>query len=187
MRKLVTGLALAICTVGFAPPTILWTGAALAQSESSGSIYQELKQAPLTEAQIKQYLAAQKDIEAAFGDAPPETADKPDPKVAAKLEAIAKKYNFASYQEFNAVAGNIALVLDGVDSKTKKYVGAEVVLKQEIAEVQADKTMSPADKKAALAELSGELKAIVPIENKANIDLVLKHYDELAAEEPQQK
>ena len=103
------------------------------------------------------------------------------------MEAIAKKYHFASYAEFNAVAGNIAIVLDGVDPKTKKYVGAEVVLKQEIAEVQADKTMSPADKKAALAEMNDDLKAIVPVQNAANIDLVLKHYDELAAEEPQQK
>jgi hypothetical protein len=185
MRKLMTGLALAICAVGFAPPAILGTGAALAQAEPS--IYQGLKQTPLTEPQIKQYLAAQKDIEAVLGDAPPEAADKPDPKIAAKLEAIAKKYNFASYDEFNAVAGNIAIILDGVDPKTKKYVGAEVVLKQEIAEVQADKTMSPADKKAALTEMNDDLKAIVPVQNTANIDLVLKHYDELAAEEPQQK
>jgi hypothetical protein len=185
MRKLMTGLALAICAVGVAPPAILGTGAALAQAEPS--IYQALKQAPLTEPQIKQYLAAQKDIEAVLGDAPPEAADKPDPKIAAKLEAIAKKYYFASYDEFNAVAGNIAIVLDGVDPKTKKYVGAEVVLKQEIAEVQADKTMSPAEKKAALTEMNDDLKAIVPVQNTANIDLVLKHYDELAAEEPQQK
>jgi hypothetical protein len=187
MRKLMTGLALAICAVGFAPSAMLGTGAALAQAEPSGSIYEGLKQAPLSEAQIKQYLAAQKDIEAVFGDAPPEAGDKPDPKIAAKLEAMAKKYHFASYDEFNAVAGNIAIILEGVDPKTKKYVGAEVVLKQEVAEVQADKKMSPADKKAALAELNGDLKAIVPIQNKANIDLVLKHYDELAAEEPEQK
>jgi hypothetical protein len=180
-----TGFALAICAVGFAPPAILGTGAALAQAEPS--IYEGLKQAPLTEAQIKQYLAAQKDIEAVLGDAPPEAADKPDPKIAAKLEAIAKKYQFASYDEFNAVAGNIAIILEGVDPRTKKYVGSEVVLKQEIAEVQADKKMSPADRKAALAELNDDLKAAVPVQNKANIDLVLKHYDELAAEEPQQK
>ena len=185
MRKLTTGLAFAICAVGFAPPAILGTGAALAQAEPS--IYEGLKQAPLTEPLIKQYIAAQKDIEAVLGDAPPEAADKPDPKIAAKLEAIAKKYQFASYDEFNAVAGNIAIILEGVDPKTKKYVGAEVVLKQEIAEVQADKTMSPADKKAALAELNDDIKAIVPIQNAANIDLVVKHYDELAAEEPQQK
>jgi hypothetical protein len=182
MRKLMTGLALAICAAGFAAPPILGTGAALAQSEPSG-----LRQVPLTEVQIKQYLAARKDIEAVLGDAPPQAADKPDPKIAAKVEAIAKKYQFASYGEFDRVAGNIAIILEGVDPKTKKYVGSDVMLRQEIAAVQADKWMSPADKKAALADLNGDLKAIVPIQNKANIDLVLKHYDELAAEEPQQK
>jgi len=182
MRKLMTGLALAICAAGFAAPPILGTGAALAQSEPSG-----LRQVPLTEVLIKQYLAAQNEIESVFGDAPAQAANKPDPKIAAKLEAIAKKYQFASYDEFDRVAGNIAIILEGVDPKTKKYVGPDVVLRQEIAAVQADKWMSPADKKAALAELNGDLKAIVPIQNKANIDLVLKHYDELAAEEPQQK
>jgi hypothetical protein len=45
--------------------------------------------------------------------------------------------------------------------------------------------MPPADKKAALAELNAGLKAIVPVQITANIDLVLKHFDELAAEEPQ--
>jgi hypothetical protein len=186
MRKFMTGLALAICALGSAPSAIVGTGAALAQAQPpGGSAFAGLKQAPLTEAQIAQYLAAQKDMEAVFAGLPPEAADKPDPKITAKLEAIAKKYHFASYDEFNSVAGNIALVLEGVDPQTKKYVGADVVLKQQIAEVQADKKMPPADKKAALAELNAGLKAIVPVQITANIDLVLKHFDELAAEEPQ--
>jgi len=180
MRKLMTGLALAICAAGFAPPAILGTGAALAQTESSGSIYDELKQAPLTEPLIKQYIAGQKDMEAVLADAPAEAADKPDPKTMARLEAVAKKNRFASYEEFNSVAGNIALVLDGVDSKTKKYVGAEVVLKQTIADTQADTKMVATDKKEALAELNNELKNVTPLKFPANVDLVLKYYDALA-------
>jgi hypothetical protein len=188
MRKFMTGMALAICALGAAPSAILGTGAALAQAAPAEppGIYAGLKQAPLTEAQIKQYLAAQKDIEAVLGGLPPDAAEKPDPKIVGKLEAVAKKYQFASYDEFNDVAGNIALVMEGVDPKSKKYVGAEVMLKQEIAEVQADKAASPADKKTALAELNGELKGVVPVKNTANIDLVLKHFDELEAAEPQQ-
>jgi len=183
MRKLTAGIALAICGLGAAPSAILGTGAALAQSESAGSIYGELKQAALTEAQIKQYLAAQKDMEAVLGDAPADAGDKPDPKIVARLEAAAKKYHFASYDDFNAVAGNIALVLDGVDPKTKKYVGAEVVLKQTIAETQADAKLTEADKKETLAELNDELKAVTPVKFPANIDLVLKYYDALAGAE----
>ena len=56
----------------------------------------------------------------------------------AKLEAVAKKYKFANYDEFDVVAGNIALVLEGVDPKTKKYIGAEAAMKQQIAEVQSN-------------------------------------------------
>ena len=187
MRKMLTGLAFALCASGLAPAPIVGTGVALAQSESSGSIYEGLKQALLTETQIKQYLAAQKDMEAVFADAPPDAADNPDPKTMARLEAAAKKYNFASYDDFNSVAGNIALVLDGIDPKTKKYVGAEAVLKQTIAEVKADTKMKPADKKEELAELNSELKGVVPLQFQANVDLVLQHYDELAAVEPENK
>jgi hypothetical protein len=188
MRKFVTGLALAICALGAAPSAILGIGAAFAQQAGSPPGDAGLKQAPLTEAQIKQYLGAQKEVAAVFASLPPPPAaagpPPPDPKILARLDAIAKKYHFASFDDFAIVEGNIQLVLEGVDPQTKKYVGAEVMLKQEIAEVQADKKMPPADKKAALAELSGELKAIVPVQVTANIDLVLKHFDELAAAEP---
>ena len=77
---------------------------------------------------------------------------------------------------------NISLVLGGFDPATKKYVGAEAVIKAQIAQVQADKKMSAKDKKEALADLNEALKSPPPaIENKGNIDLVAKYYDKLAA------
>jgi len=88
----------------------------------------------------------------------------------------------ASYDEYNDVVDNISLVLGGFDPATKKYVGSEAVLKAQIAEIQADKKMSPKDKKDALADLNQALKAPAPtIENKGNIDLVGKYYDKLSA------
>jgi hypothetical protein len=72
-------------------------------------------------------------------------------------------------------------VLGGFDPATKKYVGSDVVIKAQIAQVQADKKMSPKDKKEALADLNQALKSPAPpIENKGNIDLVGKYYDKLA-------
>ena len=53
---------------------------------------------------------------------------------------------------------NISLVLSGFDPATKKYVGAEAVIKAQIAQVQADKKMSAKDKKEALADLNEALK-----------------------------
>ena len=139
-----------------------------------------LKQIALTDKQIEQVLAGQKDIDA-ITDKIPENA-KPDPKIDAQLDAVAKKAGFASYEEYNTVVDNISLVLGGFDPATKKYVGSDVVLKAQIAEVQADKKMSAKDKKDALADLNEALKSPAPpVENKGNIDLVAKYYDKLAA------
>jgi len=138
-----------------------------------------IKQIALTEKQIEGVLAAQKDVDA-ITDKIPENA-KPDPKVDAKLDAVAKKNGFASYDEYNSVVDNISLVLGGFDPATKKFVGAETVLKAQLAQIQADKKMSAKDKKEALADLNEALKTPPPaIENKGNIDLVTKYYDKLA-------
>jgi hypothetical protein len=139
-----------------------------------------LKQIALTDKQIENLLAGQKDIDA-ITDKIPDNA-KPDPKVDAQLDAAAKKAGFASYEEYNTVADNISLVLGGFDPATKKYVGPETVMKAQLAQIQADKKMSAKDKKEALADINEALKSPPPaIENKGNIDLVGKYYDKLAA------
>jgi len=138
-----------------------------------------LKQIALTEAQVQGVLAATKEMDP-ITQKIPENA-KPDPKITAQLEGIAKKNGFASFDDYNAVVDNVSLVLGGFDPATKKYVGAETVIKSQIAQIQADKKMSPKDKKAALADLNDALKSPQPaIENKGNIDLVAKYYDKLA-------
>lgn len=138
-----------------------------------------LKQIALTDKQIENVLASQKEMDA-ITEKLQEDA-KPDPKITAQLEAVAKKYGFAGYDDYNVVIDNISLVLGGFDPQTKKYVGPEAVIKQQIAAVQADKKMSAKDKKEALADLNDQLKTPAPaIENKGNIDLVGKYYDKLA-------
>jgi hypothetical protein len=139
-----------------------------------------LKQMALTDKQIEGVLAAEKDMDAITAKLP-ENA-KPDPKVTAQLDGVAKKNGFAGFDDYNTVVDNISLVLGGFDPATKKYVGSDAVIKAQIAEVQADKKMSAKDKKDALADLNQALKSPAPpIENKGNIDLVTKYYDKLAA------
>ena len=188
----------------FRPAAFVLTSACLAlalSAVSSGEVLAQAKQAPpkqaapaapppqqeapaikqmaLTEKQVQGVLAAQKDIDA-ITDKIPDNA-KPDPKVDAQLDAVAKKNGFASYDDYNSVVDNISLVLGGFDPATKKFVGAETVLKAQIAQVQADKKMSAKDKKEAVADLNEALKSPPPaIENKGNIDLVAKYYDKLA-------
>jgi hypothetical protein len=153
---------------------------AWAQAAPPAAQQPAIKQMALTEKQVEGVLAADKDMDAITAKLPQNT--KPDPKVTAQLEAVAKKNGFASYDEYNDVVENIGLVLGGFDPATKKYAGSDAVIKAQIAQLQADKKMSPKDKKQALADLNEALKSPAPpIENKGNIDLVGKYYDKLAA------
>jgi hypothetical protein len=140
---------------------------------------QQLKQIALTEKQVDGVVAASKEMDTITAKLQPNA--KPDAKVIAQLEAVAKKNGFASYDEYNNVMDNIGLVFAGIDPASKKYVGAEAVIKSEIAQVQADKKMSPKDKKQALDDLNMALKDPGPeVQNKGNIDLVAKNYDKLS-------
>ena len=138
-----------------------------------------IKQIALTDKQIEGVLTAAKDMDAITAKLPEDA--KPDTKVTAQLDDVAKKNGFASYDEYNDVVDNISMVLAGFDPTTKKYVGTEAVIKAQVAQVQADKKINAKDKKEALADLNEAMKTPVPpIENKGNIDLVAKYYDKLA-------
>jgi hypothetical protein len=184
VRPAVAALSIACLAATMA---ILSSSGALAQAKQQMAPAQAappqeapLKQMALTEKQVEGVLSSSKEMDA-ITDKIPQNA-KPDPKINAQLEAVAKKNGFASYDEYNDVTDNIGLVMSGFDAATKKYVGNEAVLKAQIAEVQADKKMSPKDKKEALADLNDALKTPAPpIANKGNIDLVAKYYDKLAA------
>ena len=186
MREFVRPVAVAASIACFAAlMAIVSTGDALAQAKEAPVQAapppqdMALKQMALTEKQIEGVLAAAKDMDAITAKLP-ENA-KPDPKITAQIEDVAKKNGFASYDEYSNVVDNISLVLGGFDPSTKKYVGTEAVIKAQIAQVQADKKMSAKDKKDALADLNDALKSPAPpIENKGNIDLVAQYYDKLA-------
>jgi hypothetical protein len=191
MREFVRPIAVAVSIACLsASLAIMSSGGALAQAKQAPPKQMApaqaapppeatVKQMALTEKQIEGVLAAQKDMDAITAKLPEDA--KPDPKITAQLDDVAKKNGFAGYDEYSSVVDNISLVLAGFDPTTKKYVGAETVIKAQITQVQADKKMSAKDKKEALADLNEALKSPAPpIENKGNIDLVTKYYDKLA-------
>jgi hypothetical protein len=191
MREFVRPLAALLCVACIAAAfAFVSTGSALAQAKQAPPNQMApgqavppqqpaLKQMALTDKQIEGVLAAQKDMDAITEKLPDNT--RPDPKTTAQLEAVAKKYGFAGYDEYNNVVDNIGIVLAGFDPATRKYVGSEAMIKARIAQVQADQKMPAKDKKEVLAELNDALKAPAPpIENKGNIDLVAKYFDKLA-------
>jgi hypothetical protein len=139
-----------------------------------------VKQMALTDKQVEGVLASSSEMDAITAKLPENAA--PDAKAMAQLDAVAKKHGFASFDDYSNVTDNIGMVMSGIDEASKKYVGNEAVLKAQIAQVQADKKMSPKDKKETLADLNDALKNPAPaIQNKGNIDLVVKYYDKLAA------
>ena len=193
MREFVRPVTVALSVAGLAVVmAIASTGGALAQAKQAPPKQMApaqaapppaqppaVKQMALTDKQIEGVLTAQKDMDAITAKLPDNA--RPDPKVTAQLEGVAKKNGFAGYDEYNNVIDNISIVLAGFDPATKKYVGADAVIKAQMAQVQADRKMPPKDKNQALADLNEALKSPAPpIENKGNIDLVAKYYDKLA-------
>jgi hypothetical protein len=155
----------------------LLAGASMAQGPAQGPP----KQILLTEKQIESYISAQKDMTALAEQQQKAASNKPDPKVQAQFEAVAKKYGFASLDEYGAVAAQVSLVLTGIDPETKTFAEPPEALKKQLEEIKADKSMPAKDKQLALKELTEALKTARPIEHKANIELVTKYYDKLEA------
>ncbi len=137
---------------------------------------QEVKQIKLTEKHVQSFMGAYKDMVKLYESADP---DKPDPKVEAQAEAVAKKNGFASLAEFDDVSFNISMIMSGIDPQTKKFTEPPEQIKKEIAALKADKSVPEAEKKQDLEELEAALKTAKPIQFKENIALVLKHYDKL--------
>ena len=184
MRVIIPALA-AACLALAAPAAILApTSLAFAQAQQPGG-GEPVKQIALTDKQIDGYVAAKKDVDAVLAKLPESAQGQPDPKVTTQLDDVVKKFKFANYAEYNSVEDNIGLVMQGVDQQTKKYVGPEIVLKQEIAAVKAEKGMSPKDKKEALEQLNAALKQSTPVQFPANIELVTKNFDKISAAMPQ--
>jgi hypothetical protein len=168
MRDMLRMISLAIA-IGLAPVC----GVALAQAP--------VKQVKLTEKQVQSFIAAQKDLTAITDKMDGSVSDKPDPKVQAELEGIAKKHGFASFQEYDDVAANISMVMAGIDPQSKAFTEPKVAIQKEIEEVQGDKSIPEKEKKQMLEELNEALKSAQPIANPGNIELVKKYYDKIDA------
>lgn len=159
------------------------SGQAFAQAKPAPAAQEapQMKQMALTEKQIENLLAAQKEIDAITDKLPEGAEDKPNPKLQTALDAAAKKNGFASYDEYSDVAANISLVLSGIDPKTKTFTEPPVLLKKQIADLTADKTVPDKDKKEALAEMNEALKYTSNVQYPANVALVTKYFEKLSA------
>jgi hypothetical protein len=168
MQQLLRLIGAALVAVAFTH----FSGAALAQGA--------VKQIPLTAKHVEGFIAAQKDM-AAVAEKMQGNSDKPDPKVQAELESIAKKHNFASFAEYDDVAANISMVMAGIDPQSRAFTEPKVAIQKEIDEVKGDTTIPEKEKKQMLEELAEALKTAQPIQHPENIELVKKYWEKIDA------
>jgi|SRR5215467_8231226 len=140
---------------------------------------QEVRQIKLTEQQVQGFIAAQKAMSAVAEKIESPAADKPDPKIQAALEDIARKNGFKDYAEYDEVAANISMVMAGIDPQTREFTDAKTAIKKEIDEVTADQALAPDERKQMLEELNESLKTAVIVQNLGNVDVVRKYYDQI--------
>ena len=137
---------------------------------------QDVKQIKLTEKQVQSFIAAHADMAKLSEGANPQ---KPDPKVEAQAQAIAKKNGFASLAEHAVVTMNIAMIVSGIDPRTKQFTEPPEQIRNEIARLRADKSVPEMQKKQILAQLEMALRNAKPVQFKENIALVMKYFDKL--------
>jgi hypothetical protein len=172
LRPLGLGFRLA---ASLALATIAWAAA------DAPAAAQAFRQVDLTEKQVQGFIAAQKPMTDATEKMQSGPSDKPDPKLQAALEAIARKQGFKDLAEYDEVAATISMVMAGIDPDTKQFTQADEAIRQQIKDIEADKSLPADERKQALEELNESLKAAQPIRNPANIDLVKKYYDRIEA------
>lgn len=158
-------------------------GAALLALSAIGPAHaqiQELKQTRLTDEQVVNFIASQKDL-SDISSKLQAAGDKPDPALQAELETIAKKHGFDTFADLDNVAANISIVMAGLDPQTGDFVDPIDALKKELEDVKADASIPEADKKALVDELNEAIKTTPPLEHKENVEIVKARRAEIEA------
>ena len=150
----------------------------VAQGQKESERQQQVKQIKLTDRQVQSYISAQKQF-APLAAKLEGAGDQPDPALQSQMEQIAKSNGFASLEELDDVATNIALVLDGLDPQTGQFLEPSEQIKKAMDEVRQDGQMPQKDKDQALAEMQEELKSAAPLQFKENVAVVKKYQKEL--------
>lgn len=155
-------------------------GAVLAFGVLLGAaVAQEAKQIKLTETQIKNFIAAQKDLAGIAGTGQDGSDTNSDAKIEAELNRIAKAHGFADGAELRNVDFSVLYIFDGLDPQTGEFFDPLEALKAELAEIKADKDIPGDQKQELIKEREEAIKYTPPLEFKENIELVKKFRAEI--------
>lgn len=164
---------LRICAV-LALGCLAWATGAVAQGQPTA----DFKQVKLSEDHVKGFITAQKDL-SSIQEELQKAGEKPDPKLQAKLEEIAKKNGFATFNEMDDVAANISMVMAGLDPQTGAYTDPVEAIKKEMEDIKKDTAIPEKDKKQMLEELAEAMKTTPPLQYKENVDMVKKYQKDI--------
>ena len=67
-------------------------------------------------------------------------------KYQAELEAVTKRHGFKDFAEYETVAANIWLVMAQIDPGTKMFADPQILIKKEIEDASADKTIPDSER-----------------------------------------
>jgi hypothetical protein len=173
LRLISAAVLIGAATVMLAAPCL--AAAAAVQS----AVRPVIRQIELTEKLVQSFIGAQKEMTAVLGTIQGATTEQLPPELQAELEAVARKYGFRDFDEYDLVVDNITLVMAGMDPSTKAFTEPSVAINNEIAAITADGSIPEDEKKQMLEELREALKAVQPIQFPGNIELVRKYYDRI--------
>lgn len=139
---------------------------------------QAFQQIPLNDKLVKNYLAANADLDAISYRIMAE-GSVISPALKNDLEKIAKVHGFASFAELDNVAANIAIVMAGIDSQTMAYIDGHDALVKELDNVKNDESIPAADRKQLVADLEEAIATTPELQYPNNIELIKRHYKEI--------
>lgn len=132
-------------------------------------------QIKLTEKHVEGFVAAQKGMRAVVERMQSAAfSDQANAKYQAELEAVTKRHGFKDFAEYEAVAANIWLVMAQIDPQTKMFADPQILIKKEIEDISADKTIPDSERKQLHEELNQALKSAESIQFPSNIEVVEK-------------
>ena len=140
---------------------IVFGSAAVSPTASAEAPFKQIR---LTEDQVKSFLNAQTELRGAIEKLTSPGGEPDEQRLLAELDTIVKRHGFKDYDDHDAVAANIALIMSGIDPDTGEFSEPRTMLEKDLEEIKQDGSMNKADKKKILEEIEEALQATPKVE-----------------------
>lgn len=171
--------AIGVLRVWLVTVCLLAAGALYAAQADDKVEILKLEQIELNEGHIKGYLKIGPKLAQMF-DRIDKAGETPDAKLTADLEALAKEGGFDSFDDLETALSNITFVMSGINEDDGSFSEPVDVLKQELADTEADKELKGEDKAELIAAIKDSIKHTPKLQHRGNVALVQKHFKALA-------